>query len=116
MDTNSMDPVLDEDSNAIQIRPTSPSQIQVGDIISYSSPYGIIIHRIVEVGSDDSGWYARVRGDNNAYSDPEKGRFEQVKSVLVAVIYCNELIRYVFHHANAFIQLRFILPYGKRHP
>jgi hypothetical protein len=87
LDTNSMDPLLDIDSNAIQIKPSSPSRIQVGDVISYSSEFGIIIHRVIETGTDGDGWYAIVKGDNNAYSDPDKVRFEQVERVLVAVIY-----------------------------
>ncbi|MFC1775101.1 hypothetical protein ACFLZN_02180 [Nanoarchaeota archaeon] len=86
-DTNSMDPILDETSNAIQIVPTSPSQIKIGDIVSYDSPYGVIIHRVVDMGNDAEGWYAIVKGDNNPLRDPGKVRFEQVKRVLVAVIY-----------------------------
>lgn len=85
--TNSMDPLLDEHANAIQIKPTSPSQIEVGDVISYRSPLGAIIHRVVEIGLDEQGWYAIVKGDNNAYEDPDRVRFEQVERVLVAVIY-----------------------------
>ena len=36
-DTNSMDPVLDETANAIEIIPKSTDGIHVGDIISYKS-------------------------------------------------------------------------------
>ena len=32
-DTNSMDPLLDEDANGIEIRPSSSSQIQIGDVM-----------------------------------------------------------------------------------
>lgn len=86
-DTNSMDPVLDAEANAIEIAPKSPDDIQVGDIISYSSSKGFIVHRVIETGYDEQGWYAITKGDNNPVADPEKVRFENVKRVVVAIIY-----------------------------
>ena len=88
-ETNSMDPVLDETANAIQIIPKSTDDIHVGDIISYKSEYadGTIIHRVIKIGSDEEGWYCIVKGDNNQGPDPGKIRFNQIKRVLVAIIY-----------------------------
>ncbi|MCB9359472.1 hypothetical protein H6503_06065 [Candidatus Woesearchaeota archaeon] len=86
-DTNSMDPVFDIGANALQIVPESYKQIGVGDIISFSTSSGVIIHRVIETGIDDDGWYARTKGDNNAYADPGKVRFDQVKKLLIGVIY-----------------------------
>lgn len=86
--TNSMDPILDEDSHAIQIIPTSIKDIHVGDIVSYESRYaeGVLIHRVISLGNDGE-WYAIVKGDNNSTADPGRIRFNQIKRVLVAVIY-----------------------------
>lgn len=88
-DTNSMDPVIDSDSNTIQLIPSSEKNIHVGDIVAYESKYkpGIITHRVVEIGSDALGWYAKLKGDNNDSPDPGKIRFEQIRRVVVAVIY-----------------------------
>ena len=88
-DTNSMDPVIDQGANALQIVPVSTDDIHIGDIISFTSEYasGTIIHRVVEIGSDGDGWYAVTKGDNLAYKDPGKVRFDRIKRVLVAVIY-----------------------------
>ncbi len=88
-DTNSMDPVIDIGSNALQIVPQNESQIQVGDIISYNSnlEYATIIHRVINIGHDDGGWYAVTKGDNNPSPDPEKIRFKQVKKLLIGIIY-----------------------------
>lgn len=86
-DTNSMDPVIDTGMHAIEIVPTKPEQINVGDIVSYEDERGIIVHRVVEVGTDEKGWYARFKGDNNAFIDPEKVRWEQIRRVVVGVIY-----------------------------
>ncbi|MFH1211799.1 MAG: hypothetical protein V1659_02600 [Candidatus Woesearchaeota archaeon] len=88
-DTNSMDPVLDTEATAIQIRPESMDDVNVGDIISYRSAYadGITIHRVVHKGKDSQGEYVIAKGDNVALSDPGKIRFEQIEKVLVAIIY-----------------------------
>ncbi|MBS3124335.1 hypothetical protein J4437_06945 [Candidatus Woesearchaeota archaeon] len=86
-DTNSMDPFIDEKSNAIQIRPKNPEMINIGDVISYHTAYGTIIHRVVEKGKDEEGLYFTVKGDNNRYADAVKVRFEDVVGVVVAVVY-----------------------------
>lgn len=87
--TNSMDPVLDNGANAIQIVPSSETDIHIGDIVSYQSKYaeGTIIHRVIEIGYDKEGWYVIMKGDNNPRQDPGKVRFSQIKRVLVAIIY-----------------------------
>jgi signal peptidase I len=89
MDTNSMDPVIDSSSNAIEIVPKDKNDIHIGDIVAYKSKYhdGIITHRVVDIGYDSKGWYARLKGDNNERIDPGKVRFEQIKRVVVAIIY-----------------------------
>lgn len=86
-DTNSMDPFIDVDSNAIEIKPTNSDSIKVGDVISYRSPYGVLIHRVVEKGEDQKGTFYIAKGDNNTLSDPAKVRFADVEGVVVAVIY-----------------------------
>jgi len=88
-DTNSMDPVIDNSANAIQIVPETPEDIHVGDIVSYKSDYsdGIIIHRVYETGYDEIGWYAIMKGDNISQPDPGKVRFNQVKRVVIGIIY-----------------------------
>ncbi|MFH1317168.1 MAG: hypothetical protein ABII01_06615 [Candidatus Woesearchaeota archaeon] len=86
--TNSMDPVIDYGTHAIEIVPESRFDIHVGDIASYENQDNdIIIHRVVEIGEDDSGWFAIMKGDNSNIEDPEKVRFEQIKRVLVMIIY-----------------------------
>ena len=86
--TNSMDPLIDEGTQAIQLVPTSPREIMVGDIISYDAgKYGIIIHRVIQIGQDENGWYAIVKGDNNPAPDPIKVRFNMIRRVLVGVLY-----------------------------
>lgn len=88
-DTGSMIPFIDQNSNGLELNPKSPDEINIGDIVSYESDYssGIIIHRVIETGTDELGWYAILRGDNNPISDPGRIRFEQVQGILVGVLY-----------------------------
>jgi len=88
-DTNSMDPVFDIGHNSIQFFPEKEEDIKVGDIVAYNSKFaeGLIIHRVVEIDYDTQGWYAILKGDNNARRDPGRVRFNQTDSVLVTIIY-----------------------------
>ncbi len=87
-DTNSMDPVFDSEAHLIQTLVTSQDEVHVGDILSYSSPLGFsIVHRVIEIGNDEDGWYAITKGDNNPTPDPWKIRFEWVRRITVAIIY-----------------------------
>ncbi len=88
-DTNSMDPFFDDTANSIELRPDSPDDIDVGDIISYESSItdDLIVHRVVKKDVDDAGVFFLVKGDNNPVQDPEKIRFEQVHGILVGIIY-----------------------------
>jgi len=89
VDTNSMDPIIDNGANGLEIKPSSSNDIRVGDIISFSSPLteGLIVHRVVEKGADNDGVYFQTKGDNNPSSDPGKVRFNEINGVLVGVIY-----------------------------
>ena len=84
--TGSMRPVLDKGANGIRIVPNSPDSIKVGDIVSYKSSSGLIVHRVVEKGTDSKGTYFLVKGDNNAFADG-KIRFKDIKYVTVGVIW-----------------------------
>ncbi len=87
-DTNSMDPVFDAGSHLIQVYPTSQSDVHVGDVISYDSPLGFsIVHRVIEIGFDEEGWYAILKGDNNPTPDPWKVRFDWITRILVMIVY-----------------------------
>lgn len=86
-DTNSMDPLLDAGANGIEIKPVSENDIHIGDIISYKSGNGIVIHRVIGIEKDEQGVYYIVKGDNNPIPDKEKVRFSNVQGILVAVVY-----------------------------
>ncbi|MCK4590027.1 MAG: signal peptidase I [Nanoarchaeota archaeon] len=87
-DTNSMDPLIDENTHGLEIKPKE-NQLKVGDIISYKSDIlgGTIIHRIIEINQDEKGTFYTTQGDNNNIQDPEKIRFEQIEGVLIGILY-----------------------------
>ncbi len=88
-DTHSMDPVLSPNANGLEIKPKSEDDIQVGDIVAYTSHYttGIIVHRVIDKQKDEEGTYYTIKGDNNPTSDPGKIRFNQITGVVVAIVY-----------------------------
>lgn len=86
-DTGSMKPTLTKNTHVLQIEPTSTDELAEGDIISFAYKNKIIIHRIIKIGTDETGWYAITKGDNNPVSDPEKVRFNQIDRVVVGIIY-----------------------------
>lgn len=87
--TNSMDPLIDETSNVIQVKPKSAEDIHMGDIVSYkdSSTKKIILHRVVAIGEDKEGKFFTLMGDNVNSVDQNKVRFEQITGVVVGIIY-----------------------------
>jgi hypothetical protein len=88
-DTKSMLPIINKDSNALQIVPNCPEDIQLGDIVSYRSDYahGIIIHRVIHIDEDQQGIYFVLKGDNNPASDPGKIRCHQIDRKVIGILY-----------------------------
>lgn len=85
-DTKSMLPVFDKGANGVRIIPRHESDIKLGDIVTFESGYGLIVHRVIEIGEDEQGAYFVTKGDNNLFSDG-KVRFSQIKYVTVAIVY-----------------------------
>lgn len=85
--TNSMLPFFDETANGIEIKPISPQDIHVGDIIAYESEGNLIVHRVIKIGADEEGWYCVAKGDNSPVQDTGKIRFKDINYVTIMIIY-----------------------------
>jgi len=84
LNTNSMDPVMDEDSIVISKKIKSLAEIKEGDIISFREPEGnIIIHRVYKKYDT----YVVTKGDNNLSPDPYKITFSMMIDVVVGILY-----------------------------
>ena len=84
--TGSMIPLLDENANGIRIEPKSETDIHIGDIITFQDGRNLIVHRVVDIGSDEKGTYFITKGDNNDISDG-KIRFKDVRYITIGVIW-----------------------------
>ena len=87
----SMTPVINVYDVVVNIKPSNPSDIRVGDIITYisssSASEGMTItHRVVEVKKDDDGNYKYLtQGDNNSNPDSLYVEFDKIigKEILI---------------------------------
>lgn len=84
--TGSMKPVLDTDSTGIRIIPESESQINMGDIVTFEQDGQLIVHRVIEKGTDKEGIYFITKGDNNDVTDG-KIRFTDIKYITVGILW-----------------------------
>jgi len=89
IDSNSMDPLIDEGTNTIEIKPKYANEIKVGDIVAYDvDGYDyVFVHRVVEIGEDKEGIYFITKGDNYYKEDPEKVRFSDIEGIVVGILY-----------------------------
>jgi len=89
LDTNSMDPLLDEGTTVLSVKPMASSDIRVGDIIIFRAPDGTvpIVHRVYEIAEDEKGLYFVTKGDNNQNVDTYKTRFKDIVAVVVGILY-----------------------------
>lgn len=86
-DTNSMDPTVDAGHTCILTNNFDHSNLAIGDIIVYAGPRGYILHRITRITEDGGKRHYRVRGDNNFFADPYVLVDENIKWLLVGIIY-----------------------------
>jgi hypothetical protein len=83
--TGSMMPVLYEGSHGIVVVPKNDSEVNVGDIVSYTSGEITIVHRVIGKSQDEGGTYFVVKGDNS--STTEIVRFNQIEHKVVGILY-----------------------------
>jgi len=82
--TGSMKPVFDAGANGIRIVPNAPEDINIGDIVTFGESN--IVHRVVEKGIDEEGYWFITKGDNNALDDGMI-RFSDINYVTIGVLY-----------------------------
>ncbi len=69
--SGSMEPYI-RAGDVVIVGPAGPEDIDVGDVIAYASPSGVILHRLVNViEGDDGGVLYVFKGDANPVEDPE---------------------------------------------
>ncbi len=84
--TNSLDPCIDDGMLVVLDPNVNVTDLICGDIIWYETPNYQAIHRIIEIGNDESGWWALCRGDNNPRDDGIKVRSHEIRGVWRATL------------------------------
>ena len=89
IDSNSMDPLIDEGTTTIEIKPKNKDEIKIGAIIAYNvEGYDYaFVHRVVEIGKDENGIYFVTKGDNYYKEDTNKVRFLDIEGIVVGILY-----------------------------
>jgi len=89
LDSNSMDPLLDKGTSILTIKPASPDDISAGDVLVFRTNFTSynIVHRVINLSSDEEGIFYITKGDNNKDVDPLKVRFKDVVSVVIGILY-----------------------------
>ncbi len=86
-DTGSMDGLLDYWHNVIAIDHFDKTKLTVGDIVVYQIDTTRICHRIVEIKEDKHGRIYRCRGDNCIDTDKWYLRDENIKWLVLGIVY-----------------------------
>lgn len=88
VDSPSMEPLINTRTLLAEKTPTSPYDIQAGDIISFYEPLGKqnILHVVTEVVPTRNSVSYRTRGWANTAEDPWLVPFVNVKGVVVAIV------------------------------
>ena len=80
-DANIKDPLVNKDSNMIQIVPESPGMLKEGDIVTYNKDNKIKTGRIEVANQDADGYYYLIQNES------DKIRFIQIKSIVIGILY-----------------------------
>jgi len=81
----SMEPSIHKGS-LVLVQPVSPSEVRVGDVITFQQYDQTTTHRVVGISRDERGLVIKTKGDANVVADPEDKIFpEQVGIVRLAV-------------------------------
>lgn len=84
-DTKSMIPTIGKGCNGLEFVPTATAEVHRGDMIAFVREDALIIHRVIDIDSDERGWFVKTKGDNNQFLD-EKIRFSQIKFITFGII------------------------------
>ncbi len=87
--SGSMSPTFAGESDLLYVVPQKESDICVGDIIVYkeSKEARSVVHRVIKIEEDALGTYFITKGDHNKGEDSFKPRFNNIKWVVVGILY-----------------------------
>jgi len=84
----SMFPLFFRNATSIDIIPSLPDEVYIGDVITFNNNKDeYICHRVVGIKEDKQGIYFITKGDNNYIKDKYKVRFKDIERVTVGVLW-----------------------------
>ncbi len=81
----SMEPNIHKGS-LVLVQPVSPSEVKLGDVITFQQYGQTTTHRVIGVGRNSAGLTFRTRGDANTVADPEDKWFPGEVGIVRATV------------------------------
>lgn len=81
----SMEPSIAKGS-LVLVQPATPSEVKLGDVITFQQYGQTTTHRVIEVGRNSAGLTFRTRGDANLTADPEDKWFPGQVGIVRATV------------------------------
>ena len=102
--SESMKPTLEVD-DVVVVQKCKPSQLQIGDIITFRQDNRIISHRILDITKEKGITKFKTKGDNNEIPDSDLVEQEQIYGKVQFSIYkIGKIISYI-QNARGFINV-----------
>ena len=102
--SGSMEPTL-EINDVVVVQKCEPSQLQIGDIITFQQDGRTISHRILDITEEKGTIKFETKGDNNEFKDPELVEVGQVYGkVLFKIDNIGKAVSYI-QNARGFINI-----------
>lgn len=80
--SESMEPTL-EINDVVLVQKCQPTELKIGDIITFKQEDRIISHRILDIDKKGETIKFKTKGDNNKIPDPDKVNAEQIYGKVV---------------------------------
>ena len=102
--SESMEPTLDI-NDVVVVQKCEPSQLQIGDIITFQQNESIISHRIINITKEKGNLKFQTKGDNNKIPDANLLESEQVYGkVIFTIRKIGKVVNYI-QNARGFINI-----------
>jgi signal peptidase len=77
----SMEPAIHKGS-LVLVQPVSPSEVKVGDVITFQQYEQTTTHRVIAITQDARGLVFKTKGDANTVADPEDKTFPSAVGIV----------------------------------
>ncbi|HKW78834.1 MAG TPA: signal peptidase I [Candidatus Limnocylindria bacterium] len=101
----SMEPSIHKGSLVV-VQPVSPSEVRVGDVITFQQYDQTTTHRVIAIANEQKGLVFKTKGDANTVADPEDKWFPAQVGIVRAAV---PVVGYVAGSVQAYWRLALTL-------